>query len=76
MILSQRDVDALRLLCWCQFISPKDLSGVVTEAERKNLIGAAFLMDTDQTRTNQVLPLGLRDHAAQIFRADDLAPAQ
>ena len=37
MIFSQRDVDALRLLCWCQFIKPKDLSGVVTETERKNL---------------------------------------
>lgn len=37
MIFSQRDMDALRLLCWCQFIKPKDLSGVVTETERENL---------------------------------------
>ncbi len=39
MILSQRDVDVLKLLCWCQFIRPRDLSGVVTEAERRNLVG-------------------------------------
>ncbi len=39
MILSQRDVDVLKLLCWCQFIKPRDLSGVVTEAERRNLVG-------------------------------------
>ncbi len=43
MILSQRDVDALRLLCWCQFIRPKDLRGVVTEAERKNLVGLGLV---------------------------------
>lgn len=43
MIFSQRDVDALRLLCWCQFIGPKDLNGVVTEAERKNLIGLGLI---------------------------------
>lgn len=43
MIFSQRDMDALRLLCWCQFIKPKDLSGVVTEAERKNLIALGLI---------------------------------
>lgn len=43
MIFSQRDVDALRLLCWCQFIKPKDLSGVVTNAEQKNLISLGLV---------------------------------
>lgn len=37
MIFTQRDIDALRLLCWYQFIRPRDLGGVVTEAERRNL---------------------------------------
>ena len=50
MILSQRDVDVLRLLCWCQFISPKDLNGVVTEAERKNLIGAGLIRVHEKSR--------------------------
>ena len=43
MIFSQRDMDALRLLCWCQFIKPKDLSGVVTETERENLTGMGLV---------------------------------
>ena len=43
MILSQKDVDALRLLCWCQFIRPKDLRGVVTEAEWKNLVSLGLV---------------------------------
>ena len=50
MIFSQRDVDALRLLCWCQFIHPKDLSGVVTEAERKNLLGLGLVRIHEKSR--------------------------
>lgn len=50
MIFSQRDVDVLRLLCWCQFISPKDLRDVVTEAERKNLIGAGLIRVHEKSR--------------------------
>lgn len=37
MIFSQRDVDVLKLLCWCQFIKPRDLNGVVTRGELNNL---------------------------------------
>ena len=43
MILSQRDVDILKLLCWCQFIQPRDLRGLATEAERKNLMGLGLV---------------------------------
>ena len=43
MIFSERDIDALRLLCWCQFIKAKDLSGVATETERKNLISLGLV---------------------------------
>ena len=43
MILSQRDVDILKLLCWCQFIQPRDLRGLTTEAERKNLMGLGLV---------------------------------
>ena len=38
MIFSQRDIDALRLLCWCQYIQPEDLNVVSTSTERKYLI--------------------------------------
>ena len=43
MILSQRDVDILKLLCWCQFIQPRDLRGLTTEGERKNLMGLGLI---------------------------------
>lgn len=51
MIFSQRDVDVLRLLCWCQFIHPKDLSSMATEAERKNLIGMGLVRIHEKSRT-------------------------
>lgn len=38
MIFSERDMDLLRLLCWCQYIYPDDLSSVSSEKERENLI--------------------------------------
>jgi len=37
VIFSQRDIELLRLIHWCQFIRPKDLDGVATETERENL---------------------------------------
>ena len=43
MIFSQRDVDMLKLLCWCQFIQPRDLRGIATEGERKNLMGLGLV---------------------------------
>lgn len=38
MLFSERDIDALRLICWCQYIRPADLSQVVHTAEIDNLI--------------------------------------
>lgn len=38
MLFSARDVDVLRLLCWCQNIRPDDLNSISTETERENLI--------------------------------------
>ncbi len=43
MIFSQRDVDMLKLLCWCQFIQPRDLRGIASEGERKNLMGLGLV---------------------------------
>ena len=50
MILSQRDVDILKLLCWCQFIQPRDLRGLATEAERKNLMGLGATLPRSRVR--------------------------
>lgn len=38
MIFSERDVDVLRLLCWCQYIQPEDLNTISSQAERENLM--------------------------------------
>ena len=38
VLFSVRDVDVLRLLCWCQNILPDDLNSISTETERENLI--------------------------------------
>ena len=43
MIFSERDIAILRLVDWCQYIRPKDLSGISTETERKNLIALGLL---------------------------------
>ncbi len=42
MLFSERDIDALRLLCWCQYIQPKRLIGIITETELQNLIVLGF----------------------------------
>ena len=38
MLFAQQDIDALRLVCWCQYVCPEDLRGVLTETEYANLI--------------------------------------
>ena len=43
MIFCHRDVDILKLLCWCQFIQPRDLRGIASDAERKNLMGLGLI---------------------------------
>lgn len=43
MIFSQRDVDVLRLVRWCQFIRAEDLSCVATKTERDNLLALGLL---------------------------------
>ena len=43
VIFSHRDVDTLKLLCWCQFIQPRDLRGIASEGERKNLMGLGLV---------------------------------
>lgn len=43
MIFSERDVEILRLVYWCQYIQPKDLDGISTEVERKNLATLGLL---------------------------------
>lgn len=43
MIFSERDVGLLRLIYWCQYIRPKDLNGISTETERKNLAALGLI---------------------------------
>lgn len=43
MIFSVRDVDVLRLLCWCQNVSLDDLHSISTERERSNLTSLGLI---------------------------------
>ncbi len=64
MIFSHRDVDILKLLCWCQFIQPRDLRGIAPEGDRKNLMGMAAL----EGQAEQVLFPRCRDkNLARVF---------
>ena len=38
VIFSERDIDALRLLCWCQYIRTEDMGELLTETEQCNLM--------------------------------------
>lgn len=42
MLFTVREVDVLRLLCWCQNVKPEDLNKLSTETERENLIALGF----------------------------------
>lgn len=43
MIFSQRDIDILRLIRWCQFIMPADLKGISTKIELENLMALGLI---------------------------------
>lgn len=43
MLFSERDIDALRFVCWCQYVMPERLFRIVTKAEAQNLISLGFL---------------------------------
>ena len=42
MLFTVREVDVLRLLCWCQNVKPENLNKISTETERENLIALGF----------------------------------
>ena len=43
MIFSERDIDALRMICWCQYMPPRYLRQIVTSTELDNLIHIGFV---------------------------------
>lgn len=51
MLFSVRDIDVLRLLCWCQNIPPDDLNTVSTATERENLISLGFVKRHEKSNT-------------------------
>lgn len=51
MIFSMRDIDVLRLLCWCQNILPQDLRRISTEVERENLMTLGFIKFHERSGT-------------------------
>ena len=43
VLMSERDMDLLRLLSWCQYIEPRTLSGVCSQGEWENLAGLGLV---------------------------------
>ena len=51
VLFSVRDIDVLRLLCWCQNIKPNSLNGVSTKEERENLMTMGFIKTHERSGT-------------------------
>lgn len=45
MIFCQREIDALRLLCWCRYASPDSLRRIITQPELSNLRTLGFIKE-------------------------------
>lgn len=45
LIFCQREIDALRLLCWCRYASPDSLRRLITETEMHNLVTLGFIKE-------------------------------
>ena len=58
MIFSVRDIDVLRLLCWCQNIRPDDLNFASTETERENLTFLALIKQHERSGTLTITAYG------------------
>ena len=58
MIFSVRDIDVLRLLCWCQNIRPDDLNFASTETERENLTFLALIKRHERSGTLTITAYG------------------
>lgn len=58
VLFSVRDVDVLRLLCWCQNVRPDDLNRLSTETERENLIALGLIKVHEKSDTLTVTANG------------------
>lgn len=66
VIFSRRDVDALRMICWCQYVSPHYLKRIVTNTELENLIHVGLIKC--HTRSNAVVLTSKgRDFMVELF---------
>lgn len=45
MIFCQREIDALRLLCWCRYMNSDSLRRLITETELSNLMTLGFIKE-------------------------------
>lgn len=69
MLFSKRDIDALRLLCWCQYMCPEDLSKLLSEEERNNLHLPVHLLSCDDTGAVQLQIMSVPDYRQRLTRA-------
>ena len=49
MLFSERDIDALRLLLWCQYICPEDLRKLLNKTEYENLAALKLIRQHEKS---------------------------
>ena len=66
MLFSERDMAALRLLCWCQYVRPEELGCLATETEVKNLM-CLGLVKRHRSSGAYALTIQGRSFMAELF---------
>lgn len=69
MLFSERDIAALRLLCWCQYVQPERLLRVITKTELQNLEGLGMLKIHEKSGALVLTSKGF-SFLRTVFRSD------
>ena len=75
MLFSERDMAALRLLCWCQYVRPEELGRLATETEVKNLM-CLGLVKRHRSSGAYALTIQGRSFMAELFPGGIPDPAE
>ena len=60
VLFSEREIDALRLLSWCQFVLHNELLSILPAAEFESLVSVGFIKFNDSTGAFVITAKGTR----------------
>ena len=75
MLFSERDMAALRLLCWCQYIRKEDIKRILSETEINNLISLKLVKNHGASGA-LILSARGRELLAGVYPQDTQRPEQ